>query len=82
MTTRRFGSEERQGDAPEDAGGAGAVHLGGLVEVARDRLQAGEQDQRVEAHVRPDRDADGGGEGQVRSVSQLTVSTPRVSTPS
>ena len=44
--------------------GPGAVHLGGLVEVARDRLQAGEQDQRVEAHVRPDRDADGGGEGR------------------
>ena len=63
--------EQRQGDAPEDAAGPGAVHLGGLVEVARDRLQAGEQDEGVEAHMRPDRHADGGGEGpEPRSVSQ------------
>ena len=43
--------------------GLRAVHLGRLVEVLRDRLQAGEQDQRVEAHMRPDRHADRGGEG-------------------
>ena len=46
--------QERKGDPPEDAFLARAVHFRRLVEIRRDRLESGQQDQRVEAHVRPD----------------------------
>src|SRR5690606_39583280 len=47
--------QQRQRDVPEAPPPAGAVDRRGVVELGGDALQAGEQDQRVEAHVRPDR---------------------------
>ncbi len=51
-----IGHQQRQRDPPESPPGRCAVHFGGLVEIGRNRLQARQQDQRVEAHVRPDAD--------------------------
>ena len=44
------GAQERQGDPPELAPAAGAVDRGRLVEIGRDALQPGEQDDHEEAH--------------------------------
>ena len=56
-------AEASRFDAPEHAAGAGAIHLCRFVEVAGDCLEPGQQDQRVESHMRPSGDADRRREG-------------------
>ena len=50
--------QQRQGNRAKGAPTAGAVDGGGFVEIGGYGLQAGQQNQRVEAHQRPDADHD------------------------
>ena len=67
MSTRaRIGRSRGDGDPPEHPPLAGAVHLARLVDRARDRLQAREDEQGRVPHVPPHVDDRDGGNGQRR----------------
>ncbi len=55
----------REGDRREPADAPGAVDLGGLVEVAGDRLEVGEDEDREEGDAAPELGQDGCPEGRV-----------------
>ena len=54
-TTKRFGGQQGQCDPEQRAARRGGIDGGSLVELLRDGLEAGEEDQGVKAHVEPDR---------------------------
>ena len=83
-------TQQRQRDVPKAAPGAGAVHLGGLVEIRRNRLETGQEEEHRQRQPAPDaRDHDrphGVGTEQparpvveqVRVVHEDLVHDPRV----
>ncbi len=69
--------EQRQRDVAQPLPGRCAVELGGLAEVARNRLQPGEVEQHVVAGILPHRQHDQRGERDVRVAEPVEAAHPK-----